>query len=171
MQEAEKASILNLEKIKGQNNKYYLEFASKQEEQREQQEIINNSTEELRKAKIELAEYENTRIANKIYEIEQKKENIDDLQQKIQNSEDEQYKRLQEEIDKYQKAYKLKQDAITEEENQIRNKQQQIHNLVKHNESIEAMNITKINSIEEKKDDIGRKKECNIERKKAHRTK
>ena len=158
MQETEKASIINLGKIKEQNNKYNLEFASKQEEQREQQEIINNSTEELRKAKIELAEYENTRIANKIYEIEQKKENIEDLKQKIQNSEDEQYKRLQEEIDKYQKACRLKLDVIVEEENQIKSKQQQIHNLIKHNESIEAMNITKINSIEEQKDDIGRKK-------------
>lgn len=167
MQEIEKTSILSLAKLKEQNNKYNLEFASKQEEHREQQETINNLTEEMRKAKIELAEYENTRIANKIYECEQKKENIDELKKRIQESVDEQVKRLKDDIEKYQKAFKSKNDQILEEENQIKVKQQQIEEFIKLKESIEASNITKINSIEEQKDDILRKKN-GIQNEKKH---
>lgn len=166
-QEAEKSSIQNLTKIKETNNKYNLEFSELQKEQREQQEIINNSTEELRKAKVELTEYENTRIANKIYEIEQKKENIEDLKQKIQNSEDEQMKRLNDEIERYQKACKQKQDLIHDEDNQIKLKTAQIRELQKLKENIEANNLVKLNNIEEQKDDIQRKRN-GIQNEKKH---
>ncbi len=158
MQEAEKTSIINLAKIKEQNNKYNLEFAAKQEEQREQQDIINGLTEDLRKIKLELNDYESTRILLKTYEIEQKKENIEDLKLKIQNSEDEQIKRLRDEIEKYMKQVKSKHDLINEEEHQIKVKQNQIIDNQKHKENIEAANITKLNNIDEQKDDIGRKK-------------
>ena len=67
--------------------------------------------------KIELSEYENTRLANKIYEIDQKQENIEKLKNKIKENENQQKTNLInqikaiEEIINTKRSYFEKQDA------------------------------------------------------------
>jgi chromosome segregation ATPase len=157
-QESEKTLMQYLAKLKEENNKVITEYANLQGHQRDQNEVINQSAEELRKAKVELAEYENTRIANKIYEIDQKKENIEELKQKIQDSEEEQLKKLNAEIEKYQESCRQFQKKIEDEENEIKKIQNHIKDTMRIKETVEQNNILKVNQIEEQKDEISRKK-------------
>lgn len=156
-QESEKTLMQYLSKLKEENNKNVTEYANLQAQQREQNEIINASNEELRKIKLELVEYENTRIANKDYEIMQKKENIEELKQKIHDSEEEQILKLNAEIDKYKESCTQFKNKINDEENEIKKLQNQIKDTQKLKEQIEANNLLKINQIDEQKDEISRK--------------
>jgi len=157
-QESEKTLMQYLSKLKEENNKNVTEYANLQSQQREQNEAINQTAEELRKAKVELAEYENTRIANKVYEIEQKKENIEELKQKIQDSEEEQIQKLNAEIEKYRESCKQFENKIVDEDNELKKIQTQIKDTVKLKEQIENNNILKENQIEEQRDEINRKR-------------
>lgn len=157
-QESEKTLMQYLAKLKEENNKVITEYANLQGHQREQNEVINQSAEELRKAKVELAEYENTRIANKVYEIDQKKENIEELKQKIQDSEEEQLQKLNAEIEKYQESCRQFQKKIEDEDNEIKKIQNQIKDTLRIKDQIEQNNLLKVNQIEEQKDEISRKK-------------
>jgi len=62
------------------------EFAILTKKQNEVNDEMNKTTEELRKARIELSEFETTRLPNREYEIKQKKDNIQELEEKIKYS-------------------------------------------------------------------------------------
>ncbi len=61
---------------------------------------------------MELSEYENTRLANKRYEIEQKKENIEELNKRILCSEQEQIKKLKKENEELKEVNKKKFEEV-----------------------------------------------------------
>lgn len=152
MQEAERACKLNYNKLFEKNQKYYIDIAGLQENQKEQLEIINSYTEDLRKAQLELGDYESTRLINKQYEIDQKKENIEDLKQRLQDIEDEQFKKLQTEIENYNKRKQEKEDLIKSEENFIVEKEKEIITykiLIQKNEAINKEKKEKINEANE----------------------
>lgn len=146
-----------LNNIKEENNKIVTEYANQQAYQRELNEQINNQSEELRKAKIELNEYENTRIANKVYEIEQKKENIEELKQKILDSEEEQMRKLNAEIEKYNENIRVLKLKVSDEDSELKKAEQQINETIKIKDHVDQNNLQKMSLIEEYKEEISRK--------------
>lgn len=156
-QESEKSYMKYLNNIKEENNKIVTEYANQQAYQRELNEQINNQSEELRKAKIELNEYENTRIANKVYEIEQKKENIEELKQKILDSEEEQMRKLNAEIEKYNENIRVLKLKVSDEDSELKKAEQQINETIKIKDHVDQNNLQKMSLIEEYKEEISRK--------------
>jgi chromosome segregation ATPase len=109
-----------LTKLKEENTKTLNDYAVLQKQQSDLNDLINRTSEESRKAKVELNEYENTRIANKLYEIEQKKDNIEELKKKIHNSEQEQIEALNKQIDLIKSLIKERNETMEKVEKTIK---------------------------------------------------
>jgi uncharacterized protein (DUF3084 family) len=122
--ETEKILSQNLSKLKEENTKTLNDYAILQKQSTELNELISRTSEESRKAKVELSEYENTRIANKLYEIEQKREIIEDLKKKIHSSEQEQIEDLNKQIETIKENIKTKNELLEKIEKGIKDTEQ-----------------------------------------------
>lgn len=118
--ETENVLVNNLNKLKEENTKTLNEYAKLQKEQEEMTNKINNISEECRKAKVELSEYENTRLLNKQFDIERLNEHISRLKEQIDMSEKEQVENLKKQIEILQEEIKKKAEAYEKIENDIK---------------------------------------------------
>jgi chromosome segregation ATPase len=97
--ETEKVIVSNLNKLKEENTKTLNDYSVLQKQQAELNDLINRTSEECRKAKGELAEYENTRLLKLQFDIDRLNEQITRIQEQINNNEKEQIESLKKQIE------------------------------------------------------------------------
>jgi chromosome segregation ATPase len=95
---AEKILNSYLSKLKEETSKTAKEFNELQSQHNEINKLIINTSEECRRSKNELTDYETNKLANKIYTIEQKKDNLEDLRAKKRANEDKKKEKLDNQI-------------------------------------------------------------------------
>jgi len=97
--ETEKVIVSNLNKLKEENTKTLNDYAVLQKQQAELNDMINRTSDECRKAKGELAEYENTRLLKLQFDIDRLNEQISRIKEQIYNNEKEQIENLKKQIE------------------------------------------------------------------------
>jgi hypothetical protein len=102
--------------------------------------LIVNTSEECRKAKSELTEYETNKLANKIYFIEQKKEQIEDLQKKKKALDDRKKEKLDTQILDIKNRNIELQSTIEKIETEMKEKQKEIKQFETLKEAIAEQN-------------------------------
>lgn len=100
--ETEKLIVSNLNKLKEENTKTLNDYAVLQKQQAELNDLINRTSEECRKAKGELAEYENTRLLKLQFDIDRLNEQITRIKEQIESNEKEQIESLKKQIESIQ---------------------------------------------------------------------
>jgi predicted nucleic acid-binding Zn-ribbon protein len=98
----EKNLSTSLKKLREDNTRTLNEYSELQKQQSELMELINRTSEECRKTKAELSEYENSRLLKKQWAIDRLYEQIDKLKREIDNKEKEQLENLKRQIEKIQ---------------------------------------------------------------------
>jgi chromosome segregation ATPase len=100
--QTEKVLSTSLKKLREDNTRTLNEYSELQKQQSELMELINKTSEECRKTKAELSEYENSRLLKKQWAIDRLYEQIDKLKREIDNKEKDQLENLKKQIEKIQ---------------------------------------------------------------------
>jgi chromosome segregation ATPase len=130
----------HLNDMKEKNNKTLNEFTILQSQQNDLNDKLYSLSEECRKAKTELSEYENTRILQKQYNVERLQEHIKDLNDKIDMTEKQQVEDLRKDIKKIEEEIAKKVEEFEALENDINNKENQSREIQNLREKVEINN-------------------------------
>lgn len=87
-----------------------------------------------------MSEYENTRLANKIYEIDQKSENIEELKNKIKESENLQKTNLINQINEISARIREKQEIYNKHDEELKKGEKLYADMFQNKEKVDQQN-------------------------------
>jgi peptidoglycan hydrolase CwlO-like protein len=137
---SEKVLDSYLHKLKEELGKIQTELSLLTNQHTDINKLIVNTSEECRKAKSELTEYETNKLANKMYFIEQKKEQIEDLMKKKKANDDKKKEKLDTQILEIKSRNGELQTLIEKIETEMKERQKEIKQFESLKEAISEQN-------------------------------